>query len=178
MYRKRVRSVRLRHMSPVTLFLVLAFIAAAFATGYFANLYLALVLLAAAILIASSLKMANVWQEFLILRLGNLLSVSRARLRPIIPRADSVLAWLRTSYHDGRPRRILMRTAPRRRLAASACLLFGASLLAAYAGVSSQADERVPPRNAHASPYGGWDCSPGFRQVEEACVPIRVPANA
>ena len=52
-----------------------------------------------------------------------------------------------------------MRIEPRRRLAASACLLFGASLLAAYAGVSSHADERVPPRNAHASRYGGgWEC--------------------
>lgn len=72
-----------------------------------------------------------------------------------------------------------MRIAPGRRLAASACLLFGASLLSAYAGISSQADERAPPPNAHASRYGGdWECSRGFRQVEEACVAIRVPANA
>src|SRR6185437_5760866 len=93
MHRKCVRSARQKHMSPVTVFLVLAFIAAAFAAGYFANLFLAL-----------------------------------------------ALAWRRTSYHDRPSRRIFMRIAPRRRLAASACLLFGASLLAAYAaGVSSQA---------------------------------------
>ena len=178
-YRKRVPSVRQRHMSPVTLFLVLAFIAAAFATGYFANLCLALVLLAAAAVIASSLRMANVWREFAILRLGKLLSVRRAHLFPFSPVADSALAWLRIRCRDGRSRRILVRIAPRRRLAASACLLFGASLLAAYAGVSSQADERAPPRNAHASPDGGgWECSRGFREVEEACAPIRVPVNA
>lgn len=72
-----------------------------------------------------------------------------------------------------------MRIEPRRRLAASACLLFGVSLLAAYASVSSRADERGPPRHAHASRYGGgWECSRGFQQVEEACVPVKVPANA
>ena len=75
MYRKRVRSARQKHMSPVTVFLVLVFIAAAFAAGYFANLYLALALLAADILIASSLKMYNVWQEFMMFRLGKLLRV-------------------------------------------------------------------------------------------------------
>jgi len=91
-------------MSPVTVFLVLAFIAAAFAAGYFANLFLALALLAAEILIASSLKMANVWQEFAILRVGKPLSVRRACLFPIIPVIGSAIAWLRTSYHD-RPSR-------------------------------------------------------------------------
>lgn len=79
----------------------------------------------------------------------------------------------------GRARYWTRSGAPRRRLAAAACLLFGASLLAVYAGVSSRADERAPPPNAHASRYGGgWECSRGFRQVEEACVPITVPANA
>jgi hypothetical protein len=79
---------------------------------------------------------------------------------------------------DAASRKISMRIEPRSLLTISACLLFGASLLAVSASVSLEADERVPPRNAHASPYGGWDCSRGFRQVEEACVPIRVPANA
>ncbi|HEY6515580.1 MAG TPA: hypothetical protein VIY50_05515 [Steroidobacteraceae bacterium] len=58
------------------------------------------------------------------------------------------------------------------------CLLFGASLLAVAAGVSSRADESVPPLNAHASRYGGWECSRGFSQVGEACVPVKVPENA
>src|SRR6185437_9343610 len=76
-------------------------------------------------------------------------------------------------------RRMLMSIEPRRRLGASACLLLGVSLLAAYAGASSRADDRGRPRHAQASLYGGgWECSRGFRQVEETCVPIKVPANA
>jgi hypothetical protein len=71
-----------------------------------------------------------------------------------------------------------MRIESRRRLTAAACLLLGASLLAVYASASAQVGERAPPRNARASPYGGWDCARGFRQVEEACVPVSVPTNA
>src|SRR6185437_10502147 len=68
---------------------------------------------------------------------------------------------------------------PRRGLSASARLFLAASLLAASAGVSSQADEPVSPLNVHASRFGSdWECSRGYRQVEEACAPIRVPANA
>jgi hypothetical protein len=71
-----------------------------------------------------------------------------------------------------------MRIEPRRALSASAHLLLAASLLAASAGISTRADERLP-LNAHASRLGdGWECSRGYRQVEEACAPIRVPANA
>src|SRR6185312_8936375 len=85
----------------------------------------------------------------------------------------------RSCSHDRASRRILMSIEPRRRLAASACLLLGVSLLAAYAGVSSRADDRGRPRHAQASLYGGgWECSRGFRQVEETCVPIKVPPNA
>ncbi len=71
-----------------------------------------------------------------------------------------------------------MRIEPRRPLATLACLLFGVSLLAVSASVSSRADEPMSPRNAHASRYGGWECQRGFRQVEEACVPVSVPVNA
>lgn len=63
-------------MNPIASFLVLVFVAAAFAAGYFANLYLGLALFAAAVLIGSSLKMANVWQKFVIHRLGKLQSVT------------------------------------------------------------------------------------------------------
>jgi regulator of protease activity HflC (stomatin/prohibitin superfamily) len=67
-------------MNPVTSFLVFAFVAAGFAAGYFVNLYVAVALFACAVLIASSLKMANVWQKFVILRLGKLQSVRGAGL--------------------------------------------------------------------------------------------------
>ncbi len=79
-------------MNPLTSFLVFAFVVAAFAAGYFVNLYVAIALFAVAVLIASSLKVANVWQKFVILRLGRLQSVRGAGLFAIIPVLDTVIA--------------------------------------------------------------------------------------
>jgi regulator of protease activity HflC (stomatin/prohibitin superfamily) len=79
-------------MNPVTSFLVFIFIVAAFAVGYFVNPRLAFVFLAVAVLIAMSLKMANVWQKFVILRMGKLQSVRGAGLFVILPILDSVIA--------------------------------------------------------------------------------------
>jgi regulator of protease activity HflC (stomatin/prohibitin superfamily) len=79
-------------MNPLTSFLVFVLVAAAVAIGYFVNQYVALALFAAAVLIASSLKMANVWQKFVILRLGKLQSVRGAGLFAIIPVLDTVVA--------------------------------------------------------------------------------------
>src|SRR4029077_12639432 len=76
-------------------------------------------------------------------------------------------------------RGVSMRIEPRQRLLSLAPLSLAASLLAASGSVSSQTDVRVLPVNAHTSRYGsGWECSRGFRRVEEACVAIKVPANA
>jgi regulator of protease activity HflC (stomatin/prohibitin superfamily) len=79
-------------MSPLTSFLVFVFIAAAFAVGYFVNVYAGIALFGCALLVASSLKMANVWQKFVILRLGKLQSVRGAGLFAIIPVLDTVVA--------------------------------------------------------------------------------------
>jgi regulator of protease activity HflC (stomatin/prohibitin superfamily) len=79
-------------MNPVTSFLVFACLAAGLAAGYLVSPYLAFPLLAAAALIAMSLKMANVWQKFVILRMGKLQSVRGAGLFAIIPVLDSVIA--------------------------------------------------------------------------------------
>ena len=79
-------------MNPVTSFLVFACLAAGLAAGYLVSPYLAFPLLAAAALIAMSLKMANVWQKFVILRMGKLQSVRGAGLFAIIPVIDSVIA--------------------------------------------------------------------------------------
>jgi SPFH domain / Band 7 family len=79
-------------MNPVTSFLVFAFVAAALGAGYLAQAYVAIALFAVAILIASSLKMANVWQKFVILRLGKLQSVRGAGLFAIVPVLDTVIA--------------------------------------------------------------------------------------
>jgi regulator of protease activity HflC (stomatin/prohibitin superfamily) len=84
-------------MNPVTSFLVFALVAGAVAVGYAGSLYLGIVLLAAAAIVAASLKMANVWQKFVVLRMGKLQSVKGAGLFAIIPVLDSVVAVI-----DGR----------------------------------------------------------------------------
>ena len=70
---------------------------AGLAVGYRVNPYLALVFFGAAVIIALSLKMANVWQKFVILRMGKLQSVRGAGMFAIIPILDSVIAVI-----DGR----------------------------------------------------------------------------
>jgi regulator of protease activity HflC (stomatin/prohibitin superfamily) len=79
-------------MNPVTSFLVFACLVAGLGAGYLVNAYLAFPFLAAAALIAMSLKMANVWQKFVVLRMGKLQSVRGAGLFAIIPVIDSVVA--------------------------------------------------------------------------------------
>jgi regulator of protease activity HflC (stomatin/prohibitin superfamily) len=84
-------------MNPVTAFLVFAFLVAGVAAGYFVNPYLGFAFFAGAAVIAMSLKMANVWQKFVILRMGKLQSVKGAGLFAIIPVLDTVIAVI-----DGR----------------------------------------------------------------------------
>jgi regulator of protease activity HflC (stomatin/prohibitin superfamily) len=84
-------------MNPITAFLVLAFVIVGTVVGYWLNPYLAFVFFGAAAIIALSLKMANAWQKFVILRMGKLQSVRGAGLFAIIPVLDSVIAVI-----DGR----------------------------------------------------------------------------
>ena len=79
-------------MNPVTSFLVFVLAAGGVLAGYRNNLDLAIPLFALAVLVASSLKMANVWQKFVILRMGKLQSVRGAGLFVIIPVLDTVVA--------------------------------------------------------------------------------------
>ena len=79
-------------MNPVTSFLVFILAAGGLLAGYRNNLYLAVPLFALAALVAASLKMANVWQKFVILRMGKLQSVRGAGLFVIIPVLDNVVA--------------------------------------------------------------------------------------
>jgi regulator of protease activity HflC (stomatin/prohibitin superfamily) len=79
-------------MNPITSFLVLVLVVAGFATGYAGHLYLGITLLAAAVIVSASLKMANVWQKFVILRMGKLQSVRGAGLFLIVPVIDNVVA--------------------------------------------------------------------------------------
>ncbi len=84
-------------MNPITSFLVLLCVLAGLATGYWVNPYLGLVFFAAASIIAASLKMANAWQKFVILRMGKLQSVKGPGMFVIIPVIDNVVAVI-----DGR----------------------------------------------------------------------------
>jgi regulator of protease activity HflC (stomatin/prohibitin superfamily) len=79
-------------MNSITAFLVFALTAAGLAAGRWLSPYVGAALLLAAVLIALSLKMANVWQKFVILRLGKLQSVRGAGLFVIIPFVDNIVA--------------------------------------------------------------------------------------
>src|SRR5271154_4287346 len=84
-------------MNSITAFLVAACIFAGLAVGNWVNPYLAIVFFGAAAVIALSIKMANVWEKFVILRMGKLQSVKGAGLFAIIPILDNVVAVI-----DGR----------------------------------------------------------------------------
>lgn len=84
-------------MNPITAFLVASCLVAGLLVGYRVNPYLAFVFFGAAVIVALSLKMANVWQKFVILRMGKLQSVKGAGLFAIIPILDTVVAVI-----DGR----------------------------------------------------------------------------
>jgi regulator of protease activity HflC (stomatin/prohibitin superfamily) len=84
-------------MNPITSFLVFVLFVGGVAVGYLENLYLGIALIAVSLIVATSLKMANVWQKFVILRMGKLQSVKGAGLFAIVPVLDSVVAVI-----DGR----------------------------------------------------------------------------
>jgi regulator of protease activity HflC (stomatin/prohibitin superfamily) len=84
-------------VNPITTFLVFALTVAGVAVGYLVNPYFAFAFFGAAVIIAMSLKMANVWQKFVILRMGKLQRVKGAGIFAIIPILDNVIAVI-----DGR----------------------------------------------------------------------------
>lgn len=79
-------------MNPITSFLVLILLLSGLAAGNWVSLYLALAFFIVAVIVAMSLKMANTWQKFVILRMGKLQSVKGAGLFVIIPILDNVIA--------------------------------------------------------------------------------------
>jgi regulator of protease activity HflC (stomatin/prohibitin superfamily) len=84
-------------MNPITLFCSMTLVVAGLAAGHWINPYLAIAFWIAAALIAASMKMANVWQTFVILRMGKLQRVRGSGLFLIVPVFDSVVAVI-----DGR----------------------------------------------------------------------------
>ena len=79
-------------MNPVKSFFVVACILAAAVVGCLVDPYLALAFLAAVALIAAALKMANVWQKFVVLRMRKLQGVKGAGMCVIITVIDSTVA--------------------------------------------------------------------------------------
>ena len=79
-------------MNPISIFLVFACGIAGLALGGTGQLLLAAPFLVAALVVAFSLKMANAWQKFVILRAGKLQSVKGPGLFAIIPVLDNVAA--------------------------------------------------------------------------------------
>jgi regulator of protease activity HflC (stomatin/prohibitin superfamily) len=80
------------NINPITAFLVFALIAGAAGAFLWGHPALAYSAVAVAVVIALSLKMANAWQKFVILRMGKLQSVRGAGLFAIVPLLDRVVA--------------------------------------------------------------------------------------
>src|ERR1700737_1810647 len=79
-------------MNPITLFLVIACALVGLALGKTVDFFLAPPFLVAAVIIALSLKMANTWQKFVVLRAGKLQGVKGPGLFLIFPIIDNVVA--------------------------------------------------------------------------------------
>jgi regulator of protease activity HflC (stomatin/prohibitin superfamily) len=77
-------------MNPITFFLVALLLAAAGAAGSLRAYYLAAALIVAAVLVALSLKMARVWERFVILRAGRFMGVKGPGLFVILPIVDQI----------------------------------------------------------------------------------------
>ena len=84
-------------MNPITSFLVFISVGAGMFLTYWINPLMGLPFLVLALIIALSLKMANTWEKFVILRMGKLQSVKGAGLFAIVPVIDNVVAVI-----DGR----------------------------------------------------------------------------
>lgn len=84
-------------MNPIASFLVALCILAAVASGYWLSPFAPVPFLLLAAVISMSLKMANTWERFVVLRMGKLQGVKGAGVFFIIPVIDSVIAVI-----DGR----------------------------------------------------------------------------
>jgi regulator of protease activity HflC (stomatin/prohibitin superfamily) len=79
-------------LNPITSFLTFVLLVVGLGLGYAVSEWLGLLCLVAAAVVATSLKLANVWQKFVILRMGRLQSVQGAGLFAIIPILDRIVA--------------------------------------------------------------------------------------
>ena len=84
-------------MNSITFAIVAGLAAAGAALVYFVSIFLGAAILLLAVLVALSLKMANAWEKFVVLRAGKLQGVKGPGLFFILPVVDSVIAVI-----DGR----------------------------------------------------------------------------
>src|SRR3954452_20362084 len=84
-------------MNSITFALVIGLAAAGAAVVYFVNILFGAVFLVLAVLVGLSLKMANAWEKFVVLRAGKLQGVKGPGLFFILPVVDSIIAII-----DGR----------------------------------------------------------------------------
>ena len=84
-------------MNPIASFLVALCVLAGVASGYWLSPFAPVPFLLLAAVIGMSLKMANAWEKFVVLRLGKLQGVRGAGLFFIVPLIDNVIAVI-----DGR----------------------------------------------------------------------------
>jgi len=79
-------------MNPITSFLVFVTLGVGAVLVYWINPFVGMPFIVLAVILGLSLKMANTWQKFVILRMGKLQSVKGAGLFAIIPVIDNVVA--------------------------------------------------------------------------------------
>ena len=79
-------------MNPITLFVVAVLAASGFLLASLNQIILAAMLWVLALVVSQSLKMANTWQKFVVLRAGKLQGIKGPGLFAIIPVLDSVIA--------------------------------------------------------------------------------------
>jgi regulator of protease activity HflC (stomatin/prohibitin superfamily) len=180
-------------MNPVTAFLVFACLVAGLAVGYLVNPYLGFAFLGAAAVIAMSLKMANVWQKFVILRMGKLQSVRGAGLFAIIPVLDTVIAVIdgriqTTAFnaeqaltkdtvfwhvHDAEKAALAItnyREAIDRVAQTSLREMIGSSMLAALLSDRKEADEQL--KVAIGQKTAPWGISVSSVEIRDVAIPV------
>lgn len=79
-------------MNPVTLFLALVCVVVGVGFGWWSNPYVGAPFILLALVILMSVKMANTWEKFVVLRAGKLQGVKGAGLFLIVPVLDNVVA--------------------------------------------------------------------------------------
>ncbi len=151
-------SPRSVHVNPVTSFLVYVLVAAGLALGYWQNLYFGIALLVAALIVATSLKMANAWQKFVILRMGKLQAVRGAGLFAIIPVLDNVVAI--TNYREAIDR--VSQTSLRE--------MIGSSVLASL--LSDRKDADVQLKLEIGQKTAPWGISVSAVEIRDVAIPV------